>query len=161
VVAIRPATAADAARMAELAEQKREQYKAYAPVFYRPKPDSRELHAAFLASQIDDEERHLALVHETEGGRVDGFLIATVVPPPPVYDPGGLTCLVDDFLVEAPALWPTVGRELLRQASRLAELKGAVQTVVVCGPEDEPKRAVLVDTGHIVASEWFTRPLSG
>jgi hypothetical protein len=36
--------------MAELAESKRDQYKTHAPVFHRPKPNTRELHASFLAS---------------------------------------------------------------------------------------------------------------
>jgi hypothetical protein len=145
--------------MAELAELKREQYKTHAPIFHRPKPDVRDLHAAFLASQIENRERQLALVHEAASGHVDGFLIATMVPAPPVYDPGGLTCLIDDFTVDRSDLWATVGRELLEEAIRLSEPMGGVQTVVVCGPQDGPKRAMLLDSGQIVASEWFTKPL--
>jgi len=146
--------------MAELAELKREQYKTHALVFHRPKPDTREVHASFLASQVENVERHVALVHEADDGHIDGFLIATMVPAPPVYDPGGLTCLVDDFTVATPDLWASVGRELLDEATRLSRPKGAVQTVVVCGPQDAPKRAMLLDSGHIVASEWFTKPFS-
>ena len=147
--------------MADLAELKREQYRTHAPVFYRPTSGAKELHAPFLASQIADAERHVALVHEASDGHVDGFLIATLVHAPPVYEPGGLTCLVDDFTVETPDLWASAGRELLEEATRLAAERGAVQSVVVCGPQDDPKRSLLVGSGHTVASEWFTRPFAG
>ena len=30
---------------------------------------------------------------------MDGFVIVTVVPAPPVYDPGGRSSLIDDFAV--------------------------------------------------------------
>jgi hypothetical protein len=135
---IRDALAGDAARMAELAERKREQYKGDAPVFHRPKAGARDQHAEFLGTPIAD-PRAVTLVHETADGRVDGFIVGVLVPPPPVYDPGALTCLVDDFMVESPDLWPTVGAALLARATAVAKPRGAVQSVVVCGPHDVPK----------------------
>jgi hypothetical protein len=81
-----------------------------------------------------------------------------LVPAPPVYDPGGLTCLVDDFMVATPDLSASVGAALLDKAIEHARPRGAVQTVVVCGPHDTPKRAMLIDAGHVVASEWHTKP---
>ncbi len=157
---VRTATVGDAPRMAELAELKREQYKHHAPVFHRPKPGMREAHAEFLASLIRNTDRHVALVNEAGDGHVDGFLVAGLSPAPPVYDPGGLTALVDDFMVEREELWATVGRRLLERAIEETRPRGAVQTVVVCGPHDAPKRAMLVESGHIVASEWFTKPFA-
>jgi hypothetical protein len=41
--------------------------------------------------------------------RVQGFVIARLVPSPPVYEPGGTTCLVDDFTVADVQMWPEVG----------------------------------------------------
>ena len=49
-----------------------------------------------------------------------GWPSGVLVPPPPVDDPGGLTCLVDDFMVESPDLWPTVGAALLARATAVA-----------------------------------------
>jgi len=118
------------------------------------------MHATFLGTQVENQERHVALVHEATDGTIDGFLIATMVPAPPVYDPGGITCLVDDFMVATPVLWASVGRNLLDEAVRLCAPKGAVQTVVVCGPHDAAKRSMLLESGHIVASEWFTKPFA-
>jgi len=77
-----------------------------------------------------------------------------LIPAPPVYDPGGLTCLVDDFVVREPEAWDQVGASLLRAVNQLARERGAVQTVVVCRRLDEAKRATLADQGLTVVSEW-------
>jgi GNAT superfamily N-acetyltransferase len=102
--------------------------------------------------------QHIALVL-AEQGRIDGFVIAAIVPAPPVYDPGGLTCVVDDFTVAQPAQWPTLGRALLDEVMHRAKERGAAQIVVVCGQLDVPKREMLEDAGLPVASEWRTRPI--
>jgi GNAT superfamily N-acetyltransferase len=119
---IRTAAPDDADRMAELAEQKRQAYREHAPVFHRPKEGARPQHARFLASLLN-QEHVLALVHEA-GGAVDGFVVAMLVLAPPVYDPGGVTCAMDDFCVATPDLWTTVGRELLEAAIERARPRG-------------------------------------
>lgn len=98
-------------------------------------------------------------MHEDSNGDVDGFVIITAVSAPPVYDPGGLSSLIDDFVVSSPDKWVTAGAALLDAATAWAREQGAVQVVVVAGPHDRPKRAVLRDAGLYVASEWFTAPL--
>lgn len=75
------------------------------------------------------------------------------VPPPPVYDPGGLTCVVDDFALERQVDWPRVGHELLEELPRGARDRGAVQIVVVSAPEDEEKGRMLDNAGMNVVSE--------
>ena len=109
---------------------------------------------------VANEERFIALVSAADDGHLDGFVIAALTPAPPVYDPGGLTAVVDDFMVERPELWSSVGRALLDRVIEEAEPRGAVQTVVVCGPRDEPKRRMLTTAGHVVASEWYTKPFA-
>jgi len=86
-------------------------------------------------------------------------VIATVVEAPPVYDPGGLTCLVDDFVVADPREWETIGATLLSEANRQARERGAVQAVIVCGHQDQPKRAMLAAGGFSVASEWYVKEI--
>ena len=95
---------------------------------------------------------------EEESGAVRGFIWGKVVDAPPVYDPGGKVCMVDDFVVREPALWAAVGRALLDEVRRLARERGAVLVVVVCGPHDQPKRALLAMDDFTVASEWHVRP---
>jgi hypothetical protein len=94
-------------------------------------------------------------------GVVDGFVIAALVPAPPVYDPGGPTCLIDDFVVADLDLWPSMGRELLDEVHQRAARRGAVQSLVVCGPLDQQKRSMLLAAGSVIISEWFTQPLQG
>ena len=84
-----------------------------------------------------------------------GFVIGRLVPAPPVYDPAGLTCLVDDFAVESADAWEPVGLRLLRDVSRAAAARGAVQVVVVSGRHDEPKRLALQAAGLVPATEWW------
>ncbi|MGH2995492.1 MAG: GNAT family N-acetyltransferase [Gaiellaceae bacterium] len=155
---VRDAVARDVDWLVELAAHKREAYKSHAPVFHRPHPEARERHGPFLASLVADDEK-IVLVSE-ENGEITGFVVAALVPAPPVYEPGGLTCLIDDFAVARPELWEEAGRALLDEARARARSRGAAQTVVVCGPLDEPKRAMLEGAGHVVVSEWWTAPLN-
>jgi GNAT superfamily N-acetyltransferase len=149
---IRAARPDDVSAMVDLSEQKRIQYEPYNPTFHRKAPDSWEKQTPFFESLLT-RERIIALVHEQDG-RIDGFVIAALVDAPPVYDPGGLTCLIDDFMLARPDDWATIGLALLREANARAKPRGAVQTVVVCGPQDEPKRAMLAAAGFDVVTEW-------
>jgi hypothetical protein len=69
--------------------------------------------------------------------------------------------LVDDFAVESPGAWATLGSALLRDVCRAARTRGAVQVVVVSGRHDEPKRSALEAAGLVVATEWWMGSLDG
>lgn len=144
--------------MVGLSEQKRTEYAAYQPVFWRKAANSEEAQTPFFRRLLA-QENILALV-ALDGATVVGFVIAAIVPAPPVYDPGGLTCLIDDFCVAQPEQWPALGRALLAAVTGEAAARGAAQAVVVCGHLDEPKRALLRDTGLSIASEWYVSSIS-
>jgi GNAT superfamily N-acetyltransferase len=131
---IRSARREDAPAMVDLSEQKRFEYEQYQPRFWRKAAGSREKQLPFFERLIES-DRVIALVLEGLGG-IDGFVIASLTEAPPVYDPGGSTCLIDDFVVRRPGDWETVGKELLAAADREARKRGAMQTVVVCGRQD-------------------------
>jgi GNAT superfamily N-acetyltransferase len=150
---IRNAEPGDVPRLVELSEQKRIEYERYQPTFWRKAADSRERQTPFLAHQIR-RENVIALVHEV-GEAIDGFIIATLMPAPPVYDPGGLTCLIDDFAMAEGSGWQGIGAALLREVRREAAARGAVQAVVVCGHRDSLKREMLAGAGFTIASEWY------
>lgn len=154
---IRTATSADLDAMLDLSEMKRSQYSAYNPRFHQPSANAREMQRPFLARQIEREE-NIALVDDV-GSTINGFIIATTRPTPPVYDIGGLSTGVDDFMVRDPSLWDTVGRALLEEVRVRAREHGSVQLIVVCGPKDGPKRDMLQSASLAVASEWFTGPV--
>jgi GNAT superfamily N-acetyltransferase len=154
---IRKATSNDVPRMLELAAVKRSEYEAYSPVFWRPAANAKESQRAFFEKLVDD-AGWICLVQDADG-LVDGFVMARVVPAPPVYDPGGKACVIDDFAVSSPSLWATVGAELRDAAERHAAQAGAVVSVTVCGHRDTAKRKALLDSGSHVASEWHVRSI--
>jgi GNAT superfamily N-acetyltransferase len=153
---IRPAGQADVAAMTTLATVRREQYARYQPLFWRPAVGAQDKQRAYLASLVASDEV-ITLVSE-DAGQVTGFLIATLTPAPPVYDPGGLTCQIDDFVVAPAAKWPTTGAELLRAGLSEAGRRGAIQAVVVTGHLDQLKREALQACGLEIASEWWVTP---
>jgi GNAT superfamily N-acetyltransferase len=154
---IRRARREDAPALVDLSERKRIEYQAYQPRFWRKAADSREKQLPFFERLIES-DRVIALVYE-EAGRVNGFVIASLVDAPPVYDPGGQTCLIDDFVVYEPSDWAMIGTVLLIAAIQEARERGAVQTVVVCGHGDGPKRSMLAKVGFSIASEWYVREI--
>ncbi|NIA26298.1 MAG: GNAT family N-acetyltransferase [Gammaproteobacteria bacterium] len=156
-MSVRDATRGDVSTIADLAARKREQYAEYNPVFHNPAADAREQHAAFIADLIDTDDA-ISLVYDDDGV-VRGFAIGTLIDAPPVYDPGGKTCVIDDFMVDEPDAWVSVGRALLDAVSEVARTRGAAQIVVVCGPDDTPKRTMLTAGGCTVVTEWFTKPI--
>ena len=150
---IRTAEDCDLAEILDLANAKRLEYETYQPVFWRVAADAVAQQADFIADQIAD-EKVIALVAISES-KVVGFVIGRLVSAPPVYNPGGLTCSIDDFVVNENDLWETVGRELLDEVKKRAFSKGAVQVVVVCGHLDVPKRKALEKSSLSIASEWW------
>lgn len=118
---IRSAVASDLEGMLTLAERRRRQYATYQATFWRSAPDAVERQRPNLAGLIGDDA--VITIVATTGDALAGFAIGTIVPAPPVYDPGGPTCVVDDFTVAEPEQWPSVGVELLREVGRTARQK--------------------------------------
>jgi hypothetical protein len=152
------ATPDDVADIAALADVRREAYEAAQPQFWRRAPDAVDRHVPWLRAQVEDPDVISLVVRSA--GSLDGFALASVVGPPPVYDPGGPTGVVDDFAVADPSSWPTVGRDLLAEVRRRLLARGAAQVVVVCGRHDAAKREALLAAGLTVASEWFVGPVT-
>ena len=144
--------------MIALSGEKRRRYARFQPTFWREAPDSDAKQAPFFESLIAGDTA-IVRVHERDGA-VNGFVIATLMPAPPVYDPGGLTCAIDDFCVAREDEWPSIGRALLDAVFREATARGAVQSVVVCGHLDQPKREALAALGFSLASEWYVRGIA-
>jgi hypothetical protein len=141
----RPLTVADVPRVLELGEQKRREYEAYSPVFWRMSPLPRRTFAPYMRAQIAD-AHNVALAHE-QGGRVDGFVLTSS------------RGYIDDFAVAAPQLWPTVGADLLLAAGAAAHQRSINSLLVVCGHGDKPKRAMLAAQGLTLATDWYVKPV--
>ena len=153
---IRRAVRADVDAMTALAAMRREQYARYQPLFWRPAAGAEQQQRPYLARLVASDDV-ITLVSD-DAGQVTGFLIATLTSAPAVYDPGGLTCQIDDFVVSPAGRWPATGAELLRAGLAEAGGRGAIQAVVVTGHLDEPKREALRACGLEIASEWWVTP---
>jgi GNAT superfamily N-acetyltransferase len=151
---VRAAVAADVEGLVQLAARRREQYHQYQPRFWQPADDASEMQRRFFHALIDD-EAVAVLVVPGGAGDLQGFAVARTVDAPPVYDPRGPTCLVDDFTVSDDAEWPRTGALLLEAVSRWAGCRGATQLVVVTAHLDEAKRRLLRRSELSLASEWW------
>src|SRR5437667_448353 len=114
--------------------------------------------AAICSQGLLTGEDVIALVAETEATLL-GFVMGVITTAPPVYNPGGLVCIVDDFAVGNPTEWGSVGAALLAAVEQEAKARGAVLSVVVCAQQDQVKRTMLREAGLTVASEWQVKPL--
>ncbi len=77
-------------------------------------------------------------------------LRAVLLSAPPVYDPGGPVCFIEDWQGD---------EVLLAEAEQTAAAKGAVLTRVICPHTDDNRAAALTHRGYAVASEWYTAVL--
>jgi hypothetical protein len=153
-VTVRRAAEPDLPELLGLAEQRRADYAAHQPRFWKPAQDARSRQSEYFASLLNDPQA-VVLVSYDQTERVVGFVIARLVPAPPVYDPGGLTCLVDDFVVGDASDWPTAGGALVEAVRGWAAERGAAQLVAVTGRHDQPKRDTFRTAGLSIASEWW------
>jgi GNAT superfamily N-acetyltransferase len=151
--AIRLGTKQDIDAVAEMAEARRLQYERYEPLFWKKAANSLAMSRAFLAHVAGQPENLFLVACEAE--QVMGFLIATPVRVPPVFEPGP-TAMIDDFCVAEPALWESVGPALLAEARARLRQRGFAQIVVVCGRKDAEKSAALDAADLSLTSTWWT-----
>ena len=148
---IRKANLNDIEAMVTLSEQKRNEYEKAQPQFWRKVKNANESQAEWFKELLEHKD-YFCYVAENNS-QTDGFIIGRIVPAPEVYNPGGMTMMIDDFCVKDPKLWSITGAELvdvLRNAS-----KDVAQLLIVCGAHDEPKRQFLKEIGLSIASEWY------
>ncbi|MET0272116.1 MAG: GNAT family N-acetyltransferase [Phenylobacterium sp.] len=151
---VRPATADDVAACVGLVEQARARLATYEPRFWRRADGTAAPTATWFAHLVAQADTTFLVA--VEGDATVGFLIGRPQPPPPVYDPGGPTVLIDDFCVQAPERWSDVGAALLEAARRVLSARGVAQIVVVCPAQDREKTALLDRSDLSLASTWWT-----
>lgn len=150
---IRKATQQDIDLMVDLSRIKRLDYEKAQPQFWRYAPQAEEIQSKWFEELLARDD-HILLVAESEK-EIAGFIIGRVIEAPEVYNPGGLTLMIDDFCIRLFGQWESIGSKLLAELQATAKLKCATQTLVVCGAHDEPKREFLRKCGLGVASEWY------
>jgi N-acetylglutamate synthase-like GNAT family acetyltransferase len=153
VISIRKATKKDIPNMVALSYEKRRDYEKTQPQFWKHADGAEDAQTKWFEFLMF-KDIGIFLVAEAQN-KIVGFVRGKLENAPEVYDPGGLTLVIDDFCVETPDFWHIIGKQLLEEITAQAKQKGAFQVVVVSGYHDEPKRQFLKSQGLGVASEWF------
>jgi hypothetical protein len=143
--------------MAALCDEFRTLLETYSPVFWRKKANMVGIHTGYLEGLIKNPNQ-ITLVSEKEG-RIEGFITGLITTAPPVYDPGGMVCLVDDFVVRDPLSWKTLGKDLLVACENSARFRSAVIVIIVSPVKCVEQREMLRDHGVEPVSEWRVKAL--
>lgn len=154
-IVIRPSTSADIDQLVSLSKMKRLAYEKAQPQFWRyAGPNAEKSQAAWFKTLLSQQD-YMILSAIDSNNEIIGFIIGKVIPAPDVYNPGGLTLMIDDFCVKEENLWPSVGKQLIETIKQQALKKGVAQILVVCGAHDTLKKQFLMSQDLRIASEWF------
>lgn len=152
---IRIAELSDIPAMVSLSAEKRGNYEQAQPLFWKGAKNADALQKEWFSTLLNKDE-YILLVAE-EANNITGFIIGQIIQAPDVYDPGGLTLMIDDFCVNSPDLWITTGKELLESVEITSRQKGATQIVAVCGHHDKAKKKFFNTYHFSIASEWYVK----
>jgi len=153
--AVRTSQLSDISAMVLLSKAKRLSYEKAQPQFWHYAGEEGDKAQGEWFTQLLEDKNYVMFTAESGTQEILGFIIGKLMPAPEVYNPGGLTLMIDDFCVKSENLWQSVGHELIRTVKTVAKDKGATQTLVVCGAYDHPKRKFLSEQNLQIASEWF------
>ncbi|MBY0501614.1 MAG: GNAT family N-acetyltransferase [Alphaproteobacteria bacterium] len=154
---IRPVTTADIISMVSLSDQKRRIYEKAQPQFWHRAEKANETQSQWFKELLSQED-HILLIAEANR-QILGFIIGELKRAPEVYDPGGLTLMIDDFCVKDQELWATIGKKLLLDLQQQAKQRGAIQILIVCGHHDVSKRQFLKKENFILTAEWYVKEM--
>ena len=153
-ISTRLAVARDISAIVNLSHQKRLDYEKAQPQFWKyAGPAAEELQSKWFNALLSHKD-YIILTASAED-KIIGFFIGRLITTPEVYDPGGLTLIIDDFCVETEDLWDSVGAKLIEEIKLLTKKKGAAQILVVTGDHDGAKYSFLKNIGLTVASRWY------
>ncbi|MDP1974619.1 MAG: GNAT family N-acetyltransferase [Alphaproteobacteria bacterium] len=139
--------------MVLLSDGKRQSYEKAQPQFWKRADNANEIQSEYFHTLLNQPD-HILLVTEINN-EIKGFVIGKLLSAPEVYNPGGLTLMIDDFCVAEPCLWQSIGVSLLSELKKQAKPKNASQILFVCGHHDEPKKTFLEKMNLSIASNWY------
>jgi predicted acetyltransferase/RimJ/RimL family protein N-acetyltransferase len=152
---VRTSQLSDIDTMVSLSKAKRLAYEKAQPQFWRYAGEEGDKAQEKWFKELLEDKNYVIFTTESNTQEILGFVIGKLMPAPEVYNPGGLTLMIDDFCVQSDNLWQSVGAQLIEKIKAAAKVKGATQIVVVCGTHDYPKSKFLSEQNLQVASEWF------
>jgi predicted acetyltransferase/RimJ/RimL family protein N-acetyltransferase len=152
---VRTSQLSDIDAMVSLSKAKRKLYEKAQPQFWRYAGEEGDKAQEKWFKELLEDKNYVMFTAESETQEILGFVIGKLMPAPEVYNPGGLTVIIDDFCVQSENLWQSVGARLIEEIKIPTQSKGATQILVVCGSHDNPKRKFLSEQNLSIASEWF------
>jgi len=153
--AVRTSQLSDISEMVSLSKAKRLSYEKAQPQFWRYAGEEGDKAQEKWFKELLEDTNHVMFTAKSDTQEILGFVIGKLMPAPEVYNPGGLTLMIDDFCMKSGNLWRSVGHRLIEETKAAAKARGATQILVVCGAHDHPKRKFLSEQNLSIASEWF------
>jgi len=153
--AVRTSQLSDISAMVSLSKAKRMLYEKAQPQFWRYAGEEGDNTQRRWFKELLEDKNYVMFTAENGTQGILGFVIGKLMPAPEVYNPGGLTLMIDDFCVKSENLWQSVGARLIEETKAAAKSRGATQILVVWGAHDHPKRKFLSEQNLSIASEWF------
>ena len=150
---IRKAKDIDIISMVELSKIKRQNYEKAQPQFWKYSGTQAEEMQSKWFKELLTRDDYIILVADENS--VIGFVIGHIISAPEVYNPGGLTLMIDDFCIDHSTTWEVTGGKLIEELKSQAKFKGASQILIVSGAHDKAKRRFLQNMGLTIASEWY------
>ncbi len=155
IITTRLASISDIEAMVSLSKTKRLEYEKAQPQFWRYAGEEGDKAQEKWFKELLADKNYVMLTAERDTQEILGFIIGKIMPAPEVYNPGGLTLMIDDFCVHSENLWESVGAQLVEAIKKEGKARGASQILIVCGAHDAPKRKFLNEQNLSIASEWF------
>lgn len=147
------ANKADISSMVNLSYQKRKAYEKAQGQFWRYAEGAEESQSKWFEELLIHKD-YIILIAKSEN-IIKGFIIGRLLEAPEVYDPGGLTLMIDDFCIDLSLEWEIVGKQLMDEIRIIAKQKGATQFCIVSGAHDDAKCKFLENFGLNAASKWY------
>ena len=141
--------------MVALSYEKRRSYEIVQPIFWKYAGSAEDKVQKQWFEELMQKNDYILMVCE-ENDKILGFVIGRIMKAPEVYDPGGLTLMIDDFCIAKELSWNLVGKELIDEIKILGVKNGATQLLVVSDAHDEEKNKFLSKIDLSIASYWYT-----
>lgn len=152
---IRSRQPSDISAMVSLSKAKRLSYEKAQPQFWLYAEKEGDKAQGKWFKELLEDKNYVVFTAESNAKEILGFIIGKCIAASEVYNPGGLTLMIDDFCVNCKNLWQSVGASLIEEIKATAKVKDATQILVVCGATDLPKRKFLSEQNLQIASECF------
>ena len=155
-VSVRPAVPSDVPAMVALITEERKDLAVRQPVFWRPAKEAPAATKEYFQYLLRLQTTFGFVAQEAD--ILVGFVIGYDMSPPPVYDPGGATVMIDDWVVPSRKDRGCVLEALYLAVERAARNAGARQVVCVAATHDEDKQEFLKAHNHAATATWWTKP---